>query len=46
MEVVNYLRMITLSSVHPMLHHQGSSAQELVDVILEGALRRPGGGEN
>ena len=45
-EVVNYLRMITLSSVHPMLHHQGSSAQELVDVILEGALRRPGRGEN
>ncbi|WP_406829418.1 TetR/AcrR family transcriptional regulator [Pedococcus sp. KACC 23699] len=46
MEVVNYLRMITLSSVHPMLHHQGSSAQELVDVILEGALRRPEGGGN
>ena len=44
-EVVNYLRMITLSSVHPMLHHQGSSAQELVDVILEGALRRPERGE-
>ncbi|HET8766073.1 MAG TPA: TetR/AcrR family transcriptional regulator [Pedococcus sp.] len=41
LEVVNYLRMITLSSVHPMLHHQGSSAQEIVDVILEGALRRP-----
>lgn len=41
LEVVNYLRMITLSSVHPMLNHQGSSAQELVDVILEGALVRP-----
>ncbi|MEP6855298.1 MAG: TetR/AcrR family transcriptional regulator [Pedococcus sp.] len=42
LEVVNYLRMLTLSSVHPMLNHQGSSAQELVDVILEGALgRRP-----
>ena len=41
LEVVNYLRMITLSSVHPMLNHQDSSAQELVDVILEGALVRP-----
>jgi AcrR family transcriptional regulator len=41
-DVVNYLRMITLSSVHPMLDHHGSSAQELVDVILEGALVRPG----
>ncbi|WP_157598572.1 TetR/AcrR family transcriptional regulator [Phycicoccus sp. Root101] len=45
-ELVNYLRMLTLSSVHPMLHHQGSSPQELVDVILEGALRRPEGGGN
>ncbi|MGA8979162.1 MAG: TetR/AcrR family transcriptional regulator [Pedococcus sp.] len=41
LEVVNYLRMMTLSSVHPMLNHQGASAQELVDVILEGALARP-----
>lgn len=46
LEVVNYLRMMTLSSVHPMLNHQGASAQELVDVILEGALARPSeGGE-
>lgn len=40
-EVVNYLRMLTLSSVHPMLHHGDSTPQDLVDVILEGALRRP-----
>jgi AcrR family transcriptional regulator len=40
-DVVTYLRMLTLSSVHPMLGHQGASAQELVDVILEGALARP-----
>lgn len=40
-EVVTYLRMLTLSSVHPMLGHQGATAQELVDVILEGALLRP-----
>jgi AcrR family transcriptional regulator len=41
LEVVTYLRMLTLSSVHPMLGHQGASAQELVDVILEGTLVRP-----
>jgi len=41
LEVVAYLRMLTLSSVHPMLGHQGASAQELVDVILEGTLVRP-----
>ena len=40
-EVVNYLRMLTLSSVHPMLHHGDSTPQDLVDVILEGALWRP-----
>jgi hypothetical protein len=39
-EVVTYLRMLTLSSVHPMLGHQGATAQELVDVILEGTLAR------
>jgi AcrR family transcriptional regulator len=38
---IGYLRMLTLSSVHPMLDGQESTAQELVDVILEGALRRP-----
>ena len=41
-EVVTYLRMLTLSSVHPMLGHQGATAQELVDVILEGTLTRSG----
>ena len=40
LEVVTYLRMLTLSSVHPMLGHQGATAQELVDVILEGTLAR------
>ena len=38
---IGYLRMLTLSSVHPMLNGQESTALELVDVILEGALRRP-----
>lgn len=38
---IGYLRMLTLSSVHPMLDGQESTALELVDVILEGALRRP-----
>jgi AcrR family transcriptional regulator len=39
--VIGYLRMLTLSSVHPMLDGQDSTALELVDVILHGALRRP-----
>jgi AcrR family transcriptional regulator len=40
---IGYLRMLTLSSVHPMLDGQDSTAAELVDVVLEGALaRRPG----
>jgi AcrR family transcriptional regulator len=38
---IGYLRMLTLSSVHPMLDGEDSGALELVDVILEGALRRP-----
>jgi AcrR family transcriptional regulator len=39
---IGYLRMLTLSSVHPMLDGQDSTAAELVDVVLEGALARPG----
>jgi AcrR family transcriptional regulator len=39
-KVVGFLRMVTLSSVHPMLDSTGTSAAELVDVILEGALQR------
>ena len=38
---IGYLRMLTLSSVHPMLDGQDSTASELVDVVLEGALRPP-----
>lgn len=38
---IGYLRMLTLSSVHPMLDGQDSTAAELVDVLLEGALARP-----
>jgi len=37
---IGYLRMLTLSSVHPMLDGQDSTAQELVDVVLDGALAR------
>ena len=36
-----HLRMLTLASVHPMLEGTGASAAELVDVILDGARRRP-----
>ena len=39
-KVVGYLRMLTLASVHPFLEGRTSSAAELVDVVLEGALRR------
>ena len=35
-----YLRMLTLSSVHPMLGGKPSTPEELVDVLLEGALAR------
>lgn len=38
---IGYLRMLTLSSVHPMLGGESSSPEELVDVLLEGALKRP-----
>jgi AcrR family transcriptional regulator len=38
---IGYLRMLTLSSVHPMLDGLDSTAAELVDVVLEGALARP-----
>lgn len=37
---IGYLRMLTLSSVHPMLGGQASTPEELVDVLLEGALDR------
>jgi hypothetical protein len=32
---------LTLASVHPFLDGRGSTPAELVDVVLEGALRRP-----
>ena len=35
--------MLTLSSVHPMLDGEQSSGRELVDVVLDGTLVRPGG---
>lgn len=35
-----YLRMLTLSSVHPMLERTDAKAHELVDVLLDGALER------
>lgn len=38
---IGYLRMLTLSSVHPMLDGDPSSPEQLVDVLLEGALTRP-----
>ena len=39
---IGYLRMLTLSSVHPMLDGgEYSSPEQLVDVLLEGAMRRP-----
>jgi len=37
---VGYLRMLTLSSVHPMLGGAASTPEELVDVLLDGALAR------
>jgi len=40
-QVVEYLRMLTLSSVHPMLDAKTSSPAELVDVVLNGALVHP-----
>lgn len=40
---IGYLRMLTLSSVHPMLGGQASTPEELVDVLLEGALDRGSG---
>lgn len=38
---IGYLRMLTLSSVHPMLDGDASTPEQLVDVLLEGALSRP-----
>ena len=35
-----YLRMLTLSSVHPMLESTEAKPHELVDVLLDGALER------
>ncbi|MFC7490020.1 MULTISPECIES: TetR/AcrR family transcriptional regulator [unclassified Knoellia] len=37
---IGYLRMLTLSSVHPMLDGDSSTPEQLVDVLLEGALDR------
>lgn len=37
---IGYLRMLTLSSVHPMLGGEASTPEQLVDVLLEGALER------
>ena len=37
---LSYLRMLTLSSVHPMLERTDAKAHELVDVLLDGALER------
>jgi AcrR family transcriptional regulator len=39
-QVIGYLRMLTLSSVHPMLGGDDATADELVDVILDGTLVR------
>jgi AcrR family transcriptional regulator len=39
-QVIGYLRMLTLSSVHPMLDGDPATAHELVDVILDGTLVR------
>jgi hypothetical protein len=39
-KVVGYLRMVTLSSVHPMLESTNSTAEEIVDVILDGTLEQ------
>ncbi|GAA4118951.1 TetR/AcrR family transcriptional regulator [Knoellia locipacati] len=39
-QFIGYLRMLTLSSVHPMLGGESSTPEELVDVLLEGALDR------
>jgi AcrR family transcriptional regulator len=39
---VGYLRMLTLSSMHPMIEGgEHSTPHQLVDVLLEGALLRP-----
>ncbi|KGN32085.1 TetR family transcriptional regulator [Knoellia sinensis KCTC 19936] len=35
---VGHLRMLTLSSVHPMLGGEASSPEALIDVLLDGAL--------
>ncbi|PRY59506.1 TetR family transcriptional regulator [Knoellia remsis] len=39
---IGYLRMLTLSSVHPMLDGDFSTPDQLVDVLLDGARARPG----
>ena len=39
--LVAYLRMLVLSSVHPMLDGGAAPATELVDVLLRGALEDP-----
>ena len=36
-----FLRILTLSSVHPMLEGTNASAEELVGILLEGALAKP-----
>ncbi|KGN38109.1 TetR/AcrR family transcriptional regulator [Knoellia subterranea] len=37
---IGYLRMLTLSSVHPILGGEFSTPEELVEVLLDGALDR------
>jgi AcrR family transcriptional regulator len=39
-KVVGYLRMLTLASVHPFMEERPTSAAEVVDIVLQGALRR------
>lgn len=41
-QLVDTLRMLTLSSVHPFMGGRDHPAAELVDIVLEGALLRPG----
>ena len=41
--VVDFLRMATLASVHPFFEGRTTAAADLVDLVLEGSLARPGG---
>ncbi len=40
-QLIDTLRMLTLSSVHPLMGGRDHSPAELVDIVLEGALLRP-----